>query len=78
MSEKIDGRTVGELTAELQRLKEHLSDLEDVHAFTFGKTTVHIGAEQAGNMQQEYEEECRAYREQIARLEGMLKARDVR
>jgi hypothetical protein len=64
-----------EMRAELKRLKENLCDLEDTHAFTFGKTTVHIGAEQAQSMQEEYEEECKSYNEQIAAIEGLLQAR---
>ena len=66
---------VEELRAELERLKDNLCDLEDTHSFTFGKTTVHIGAEQAQSMQEEYEQECRSYKEQIAAIEGLLRAR---
>jgi ribosomal protein L29 len=62
-----------ELRTELKRLKDNLCDLEDTHAFTFGRTSVHIGAEQAQSMQLDYEEECRLYREQIARIEDMLR-----
>lgn len=61
------------LKDELRRLRDNLADLEEMHAFTFGKTTVHIGAEQAQNMQLEYEEECRVYNEKIAALERLLK-----
>ena len=64
-----------ELRQELKRLRENLCDLEDTHSFTFGKTTVHIGAEQAQSMQEEYEEECRSYNEQIAAIEVLLRAR---
>jgi ribosomal protein L29 len=78
MDSKIEDMTVSELRAELERLKENLCDLEDTHAFTFGKATVHIGAEQAESMQRDHEEECRAYRDQIARIEGLLNARDAR
>lgn len=67
--------SVEELRAELSRLKDNLCDLEDTHAFTFGKTTVHIGAEQAQSMQEEYEEECRSYNERIAAIEALLRAR---
>ena len=67
--------SVGELQAELKRLKENLCDLEDTHKFTFGKTTVHIGAERAQAMQEEYEEECALYSGQIAKIEGILKVR---
>ena len=65
--------SIEELQEELRRLKENLQDLEETHAFTFGKTTVHIGAEQAQSMQEEYEEECREYHAQIRKLEGLLR-----
>jgi hypothetical protein len=67
--------SVEELRTELERLKENLCDLEETHAFTFGKTTVHIGAERAQAMQEEYEEECRQYNMQLAKIEGILKAK---
>ena len=67
--------SVDELRAELKRIKDNLCDLEETHAFTFGKTTVHIGAERAQAMQEEYEEECRLFSGQIAKLEGILKAK---
>ena len=75
MNKNIEDMTVEELKAELQRVKDNLCDLEDTHAFTFGKTSVHIGAEKAQNMQQEYEDECRAGNERIAEIEALLKAR---
>lgn len=67
--------SVEELRTELKRLKENLCDLEETHTFTFSKTTVHIGAERAQAMQEEYEEECRVFSGQIAKLEGILKAK---
>jgi len=67
--------SVEELQAELKRLKESLCDLEETHNFTFGKTSVHIGAERAQAMQEEYEEECALYSGQIAKIEGILKVR---
>jgi len=73
MSKKFEEMSIDELKAELKRLKENLCDLEDMHAFTFGKTSVHIGAEKAQNMTAEYEEECRMYNEQIAAVEKALK-----
>jgi len=75
MSKKLDDMTVEELRTELKRLKDSLCDLEDMHSFTFGKTTVHIGAEKAQNMQSEFEEECRAHNEQITEIEKLLKAK---
>lgn len=73
MSRQYETMSLEELRTELKRLKDNLCDLEDTHAFTFGRTSVHIGAEQAQNMQLDYEEECRLYREQIARIEDMLR-----
>ena len=77
MRKKYEDMTIEELQKELARLKENLCDIEDQHSFTFGKTTVHIGAEQAQNMQEEYEQECREHAESIAKVEKMLKARGV-
>lgn len=75
MSRNIEQMSVEELRNELKRLQENLCDLEDTHSFTFGKTTVHIGAERAQSMQEEFENECRSCREQIAAVEGLLRSR---
>ena len=75
MDKKIEDMTIDELRAELKRLKDNLCDLEDIHTFTFGKTSVHIGAEKAQNLTTEYEEECRLFNEQIAAVEKILKAK---
>jgi hypothetical protein len=64
-----------ELKSELKRLKDSLCDLEDMHSFALGKTSVHIGAEKAQNMQVEFEEECRRLNERITEIEKELKAR---
>jgi len=72
---KIEDMSIEELRQEIARLKENLCDLEDTHHFTFGKTTVHIGAEQAQAMQTEFEEECRACNGRIAAIEALLKAK---
>ncbi len=76
MDKKIEDMTIDELRAELKRLKDNLCDLEDLHSFTFGKTSVHIGAEKAQNLTAEYEEECRMFNEQIAAMEKMLRAKE--
>jgi hypothetical protein len=73
MTRKLEELSVDELKAELKRLKDNLCDLEDMHAFTFGKTSVHIGAEKAQNLTAEYEEECRMFNEQITVVEKILK-----
>ena len=70
-----DTLSADELRRELKRLRENLQDLEETHAFTFGKTTVHIGAEQAQSMQVAHEEECRDYGARILIVEGILKER---
>jgi hypothetical protein len=75
MNKKYENMTKDQLGVELKRLKDNLCDIEDLHAFTFGKTSVHIGAEQAQNMTSEYEEECRQFNEQIAAIEKALKAK---
>ncbi len=67
--------SVEELKAELGRLKDSLCDLQDLHTFTFGKTSVHIGAEKARNMQEEFDEECRGYNDRIAEIEIELRAK---
>jgi len=77
MAKKYEDMTVEELQKELSRLKENLCDIEDQHNFTFVKTSVHIGAEKAQNMQAEYEEECREHAESIAALEMILKTRGI-
>jgi len=76
MKKNIHDMTIDELTAELRRLKDNLCDLEDMHSFTFVKTSVHIGAEKAQNLQEEYEQECKEYGEQIREIERLLKAKN--
>lgn len=75
MNKNYETMTTEELKAELVRLKDNLCDLEDTHAFTFGRTSVHIGAEQAQNMQLEYESECGMYKREIEAVESVLKQR---
>lgn len=75
MDKELKKLTVEELKAELKSLKDNLCDLEDMHAFTFGKTSVHMGSEKAQNIQIEFEEECRQINERIAGIEKELKAR---
>jgi hypothetical protein len=75
MGKQLEDMTVDELKAELKRLKDSLCDIEDVHSFTFGKTSVHIGAEKAQNMAAEYEEDCKLHNEQIAAVEKFLKVK---
>jgi len=75
MANKLEDMSIDELKAELKRLKDSLCDIEDLHAFTFGKTSVHIGAEKAQNMATEYEDDCKRYNDQIAEVEKALKAK---
>ncbi len=75
MDKRFENMTIDELKAELKRLRDNLCDLEDMHSFTFGKTSVHIGAEKAQNLTAEYEEECRLFNEQIAAVEKILRGK---
>jgi len=75
MTRRLEEMSIEELKAELKRLRDNLCDIEDLHSFTFGKTSVHIGAEKAQNMATEYEEDCKRHNEQIAAIEKALKAR---
>ena len=77
MKKNIHDMTVDELTAELRRLKDNLCDLEDMHSVTFGNTSVHIGAEKAQNLQEEYEQECKEYDKQIKGIECLLNAKSA-
>lgn len=76
MDNTLQAMTVDELKRQLEKLKENLCDLEDMHSFTFGKTSLHIGAEKAQHMQTEFEEDCQRYKEQIAEIEKILQARE--
>jgi hypothetical protein len=75
MDKRLDAMTIDELNAELARLKDNLFDVEELHSFTFGKTSVHIGAEKAQNLQIEFDEECREYNKKIADIGEALAKR---
>lgn len=75
MDNGFEEMTVDDLRAQLKRLKDNLCDLEDMHSFTFGKTSLHIGAEKAQNMQTEFEEECEECKVKIAAIEKVLQAK---
>lgn len=77
MDNDLSDMTAEELKAELKRLKDNLCDLDDMHSFTFGKTSVHIGSEKAQNMQIEFEEECSMLNKRIEEIEKELKAREA-
>lgn len=76
MKDRLDDMTIDELKEKLKQLKDNLCDLEDLYSFTFGKTSLHIGAEKAQNMQAEFEEECAMYAEQISKVEKALQAKE--
>jgi hypothetical protein len=75
MDKRLDAMTIDELKAELARLKDNLCDLEEMHSFTFVKTSVHIGAEKAQNLQIEFDEECERYNKRIADIGEALAER---
>ena len=77
MVNELNIMAIEKLQAEIERLKDNLCDLEETHAFTFGKTSVHIGAEKAQNMQAEFEDECKIYKRRIAEIEKELQARSA-
>jgi len=77
MGKEIKTMSIDELQAELKRLQENLCDLEDMHTFTFVKTSVHIGAEKAQNMQQEYDQECKEHNEKIAEVKALLQEKGI-
>ena len=72
---RLENMTAEELKLELERTKDCLADIEDMHSYTFEKTPSHIGAEKAENIQSEFEEECGKYNEQIDEIEKVLKSR---
>jgi hypothetical protein len=75
MGKELKDMSVDELKSELKRLRDSLCDVEDLHAFTYGKTSIHMSGEKAQEMQKEFEEECRAHRELIAKIEEELRER---
>ena len=77
MIKRPDHMTVDELKVECNRHRVNLCDLEEIHNFTFGRTSVHIGAEKAQNLQAEFEEECKIYKQRIAEIEKELQARSA-
>ncbi|MDA8326888.1 MAG: hypothetical protein M0033_11815 [Nitrospiraceae bacterium] len=72
---ELEKMTVEELRGELERLRDELRDVEDIHSFTFGKTSVHISAEKAQNMQAEFEEERGQFCRRISGIEELLRQR---
>jgi len=75
MSKTVEDMSVEELKAELKKLRENLEDFEEMHTFTMAKTSVHIGANQANALQEEYEDEVKTYNAQIAKVEALLAAK---
>ena len=73
--DRLDTMTTEELTLELERLKDSLSDIEDMHSFFFDRTSVHIGAEKAQNMCAELEEDRKKYHERMVDIEKTLRQR---
>jgi hypothetical protein len=77
MEKYFKNMTIEELKSELRKLRDNLCDLEDMHSFTFNRTSAHIGAEKAHNLQAEFEQECRLYNDQIAEIENLLKTKNA-
>ena len=75
MKKNFEEMSIDELKAERQNLQESIEDAEQMHSFTFDKSSVHISATKVGEMQDEFEEEVREYREKIAEIDKLLKER---
>ncbi len=65
------------LKAELDGLRDELRDLEDMHSFTFGRTSVHIGAEKAQRMQLEFEQEQAELLVSIQEIEAVIRGKEI-
>ncbi|MBA4373928.1 MAG: hypothetical protein C0402_13850 [Thermodesulfovibrio sp.] len=75
MDSRLEEMTADQLTEQLKRLRDNLCDLEDLHSFTFNKTSLHIGSEKAQAMQDEFEMDCESYKKQISEIERVLLTR---
>jgi hypothetical protein len=77
MDKNITDLSDDELRAQLARLRDDLCDIEDMHTYATGKTTVHLGGEKARAMQEEFEEECRELKAKVEEIEKEMKARGI-
>lgn len=73
MAKNLHDLSLEELKAERQRLHDSLCDLEEMHVFTFSRTSVHIGADKAQRMQHEFEQERVEVITSIEEIEKLLK-----
>jgi hypothetical protein len=73
MDKRPEDMNAEELGAELARLKDALSDLEETHSFHISHTTAHLGSERFTAMQEEYEEDRKGYLEKIEKVEALLR-----
>ena len=76
MSKKLlEDMTSDELREELRRTREYLEDYEEMHAFTFTKTSVHISATKVDEIQKDHEDETKEYKDKINEIERLLRER---
>lgn len=69
----IEDMTAEELKKELEHVKECLIDEEDTYGFSMHKASVHIGSGQVEAMKDDFEYNCRNYKEKISKIEKLLK-----
>lgn len=69
----IEDMTVEELKKELEHARECLMDEEDTYSFSMHKASVHIGSAQVEAMKEDFEDNCRIYKEKISKIEELLK-----
>jgi hypothetical protein len=69
----IEDMTAEELKKELQYYKDCLEDEEETYNFSMVKSSVHIGSRQVEAMKDDFQYNCKIYREKILQIEELLK-----
>ncbi len=69
----IENMTAEELKKELQHYKDCLEDEEETYNFSMVKSSVHIGSRQVEAMKEDFEYNCKNYKEKILQIEELLK-----
>jgi hypothetical protein len=69
----IEDMTAEELKKELKYYKDCLEDEEETYNFSMVKSSVHIGSRQVEAMKDDFQYNCKIYREKILQIEELLK-----
>jgi hypothetical protein len=69
----IEDMTAEELKKELKYYKDCLEDEEETYNFSIVKSSVHIGSRQVEAMKDDFQYNCKIYREKILQIEELLK-----